>query len=163
MTDFSLYCLMFAQKPCIPIDILFGTNTTDLKGKTSTKYVENLKWRIEWAYKATNEVVKKEQEWNKWHYDHRARYTQLNVCDKVLLKCTAFKGKHKIQDRWENTIYEIVEQPLGKISVFKIKAMEGDDKMKVVYRNLLLPIFSDPSDQTRESDTKSMVDQTVSV
>ena len=40
--------------------------------------------------------------------------------------------------------------------------MEGDDKTKVVHRNLLLPLFSDPSDQTSKSDTKSVVDQTVS-
>ena len=40
--------------------------------------------------------------------------------------------------------------------------MEGDDKTKVVHRNLLLPPFSDPSDQTSKSDNKSMVDQTVS-
>ena len=32
--------------------------------------------------------------------------------------------------------------------VFKIKLMEGDDKMKVVHLNLLLPLFSDPSDHT---------------
>ena len=86
----------------------------------------------------------------------------MNVGDKVLLKCTAFKGKHEIQDQWENTIYKVIEQPLGKLPVFKIQSMEGDDKTKVVYRNLLLPLFSDPSDQTNESDNKSMVDQTVS-
>ena len=40
--------------------------------------------------------------------------------------------------------------------------MEGENKMKVVHRNLLLPLFSDPSDHTSELDTKSMVDQTVS-
>ena len=34
--------------------------------------------------------------------------------------------------------------------------------MKVVHRNLLLLLFSDPSDQTSKLDTKSMVDQTVS-
>ena len=34
--------------------------------------------------------------------------------------------------------------------------------MKVVHKNLLLPLFYDPSDQTSESDNKSMVDQTVS-
>ena len=84
------------------------------------------------------------------------------VGDKVLLKCTTFKGKHKIQDQWENTIYEVIEQPLCKIPVFKIQSMEGDDKMKVVHRNLLLPLFSDPSDQTSKLDTKSLVDQTVS-
>ena len=41
--------------------------------------------------------------------------------------------------------------------------MEGDGKMRVVHRNLLLPLFSDPSDQTSKSDTKPMVHQTVSV
>ena len=35
--------------------------------------------------------------------------------------------------------------------------------MKVVHRKLLLPLFSDPSDQTSKSDTKSMVNQTVSM
>ena len=33
------------------------------------------------------------------------------VGDKVLLRCTAFKGKHKIQDHWVNNIYEVVGQP----------------------------------------------------
>ena len=39
---------------------------------------------------------------------------------------------------------------------------EGDDNMKVVHRNLLLPLFSDPSGQTSKLDNKSVVDQTVS-
>ena len=43
MTDFSPYYLLFGRKLCLPIDKLFGTNTADLKGNTSTKYVENLK------------------------------------------------------------------------------------------------------------------------
>ena len=43
---------------------------------------------------------------------------KLMVGDKVLLKYTAFKGKHKIQDWWENTIYEVVGQPIGKTPVF---------------------------------------------
>ena len=36
--------------------------------------------------------------------------------------------------------------------------MEDDDKEKVVHRNLLLPLFSDPSDQTGELDNKSPAD-----
>ena len=108
-TDFSLHYLMFGRKPCLPIDILFGTNTAEMKGNTSAKYVENLKQRLEWPYKTANVVVKKEQEWNKQHYDWKVSCTQLNVGDKVLLKCTAFKGKHKIQDRWDNIIYEVVK------------------------------------------------------
>ena len=152
---------MFGRKPHVPIDLLFGTNTADLRGN-STTYIENLKGRIEWAYKIANGVVKKEQERNKQQYDCKVRCAKLKVGNKVSLKCTAFKGKHNIQNQWENTIHEVIEQPLGKIPVFRIQSMEGDDKTKVVHRNLLLPLFSDPSDQTSKLDNKSMVYQTVS-
>ena len=82
------------------------------------------------------------------------------VGHKVLLRCTAFKGKHKIQDHWEHTIYEVTEQPFGKIPVFKIKSAEGDDDgVKIVHRNLLLPLYSHPLDQTGELDNnRSLVD-----
>ena len=56
-------------------------------------------------------LLKKEQ--NKQHCHCKVRCAQLKVGHKVLLKHTAFKGKHKIQDRWEKTIYEVTEQPLG--------------------------------------------------
>ena len=49
-TGFSPYYLLFGQKPCLPIDLIFGTNTADLKGNSIT-YVKNLKTRMEWAYK----------------------------------------------------------------------------------------------------------------
>ena len=55
---------MFGRKPHLPIHMLFGTNTDDLRGN-STTYIQNLKQRIEWVYKTANEVVKKEQERNK--------------------------------------------------------------------------------------------------
>ena len=88
------------------------------------------------------------------------RCAKLKVGDKVLLRHTAFKGKHKIQDRWEYIIYEVIEQPVGKMPVFKVKPIEGDGKMKVVHRNLLLPLSSD---HTSKLDTESMVDQAVNM
>ena len=42
-TDFTPHYLMFGRKLHLPIDILFGTNTADLKGNTSTNYVKKLK------------------------------------------------------------------------------------------------------------------------
>ena len=56
------------------------------------------------------------------------------------------------------TNYKVIEQPIGKMSVFKIKSMEGDDKIKVVHWNLLLPLFSY---HTNVLDMESMADQTV--
>ena len=43
------------------------------------------------------------------------------VGDTVLLWCTAYKGKHKIEEWWEDTIYEVIEQPFKNMPVFKIK------------------------------------------
>ena len=45
------------------------------------------------------------------------------IGDTVLLQYTAYKGKHKIQDWWENTVYEVVGQPFKNMPVFKIKPL----------------------------------------
>ena len=87
---------MFGWKPYLPTDLLFGMNTADLKDNSIT-YIEKLKKKIEWAYQTANEAIKKEQERNKQQYDHKVRCTKLMVGDKILLRHTAFKGKHKIQ------------------------------------------------------------------
>ena len=55
------------------------------------------------------------------------------VGDKVLLRCTAYKGKHKIQDHWKDTIYEVVEQPFENMPVFKIKSQGDDNRVKMVH------------------------------
>ena len=118
---FSPYYLMFGCKPHFPIDLIFGTNTANLRCSSIT-YIENLKKRMAWVYQTTNDVIKKEQERNKQHYDCKVLCTMLMVGDKVSLRYTAYKGKHKIQDHWEDTIYEVVGQPFENMPVFKIKS-----------------------------------------
>ena len=63
-TGFSLYYLMFGCKPHLPIDLIFGTNLAGLKGNHIT-YIENLKKGMTWACEIANDIVQKEQEWNK--------------------------------------------------------------------------------------------------
>ena len=76
-----------------------------MNGATSTKFVQQLCERLKWAYKTVQYVIEKENQRHKWNYDHKIECTQLGVHDQVLLKRTAFKGKHKIQDHWENIMY----------------------------------------------------------
>ena len=45
------------------------------------------------------------------------------VGDTVPLQHTTYQGKQKIQDRWENTVYEVIEQPFKNVPVFKIKPL----------------------------------------
>ena len=74
------------------------------------------------------------------------------VGDTALLQCTAYRGKHKIQDWLEDTIYKVIEQPFKNMPVFKIKPQGGDNRVKIVHRNLLLPLLSDPLDHAGALD-----------
>ena len=64
LMGFSPYYLMFGYKQHLPIYLIFGTNTVDLKGNSIT-YIENLKKRMAWAYQTANDAIKKEQKRNK--------------------------------------------------------------------------------------------------
>ena len=139
----SPYYLMFGCKLHLPIDLIFGTNLTDLKGNHST-YIENLKKRMAWAYmkllmtlfrrnrKGTNDIMTAK-------FNVQSSWSVIQV----LLQHTTYKGKHKIQDWWENTIYEVVESTIQKHASFQNQTFgRDDDRVKIVHRNLLLPLLS---------------------
>ena len=63
----------------------------------------------------------------------------MGIGDLVLVKKTAWKGKHKIQDRWESDEYQVIEQPTPGIPVYKVKCIAGG-RTRVLHHNLLLPL-----------------------
>ena len=91
-----------------------------------------------WNDKTAQHVIEKENQRHKQNYDHKIRCTQLGVGDIVLLMRTAFKGKHKIQDHWEDTVYHVEGQPYASLPVFKIIPVAGEGKVTIVHGNLLL-------------------------
>ena len=72
-------------------------------------------------------------------YNLRCRGATLSVGDLVLVKQTAWKGRHKIQDRWEDREYQVVDQPTPGIPLYTVKSLVGG-QTKVLHRNLLLPL-----------------------
>ena len=69
----------------------------------------------------------------------KCRGATLDVGDLVLVKQTAWKGRHKIQDRWESGEYQVVGQPTPGVPVYTVKRITGG-KTRVLHRNLLLPL-----------------------
>ena len=69
----------------------------------------------------------------------KCRGATLDVGDLVLVKQTVWKGRYKIQDRWESGEYQVVGQPTPGVPVYTVKRIAGD-KTKVLHRNLLLPL-----------------------
>ena len=58
----------------------------------------------------------------------------------VLVKKFGFRGKHKIQDRWENHVYEVLESYHSSPLVFRIRREDGTGNVRVLYSNLLVPL-----------------------
>ena len=63
----------------------------------------------------------------------------MDIGDLVLVKKTAWKGKHKIQDRWESDEYQVIAQPTPGIPVYKVKCIAWG-RTRVLHHSLLLPL-----------------------
>ena len=84
-------------------------------------------------------MASKQQARHKGLYDRKCRGATLDVGDLVLVKQTAWKGRHKIQDCWEEEEYQVVDQPTPGVPVFVVKSIAGG-RPRVLHRNLLLPL-----------------------
>ena len=84
-------------------------------------------------------MAQKQQARHRGLYNLKCRGATLSVGDLVLVKQTAWKGRHKIQDRWEDREYQVVDQPTPGIPVYTVKSPAGGQTMGL-HRNLLLPL-----------------------
>ena len=93
----------------------------------------------------------KESERQKRYYDLKVRCAPLQTGDIVIPRLKAFRGKSKLQDRWDSTLYEVIEVPYAGIPVFKIRKLDDPDaEPRVLHRNLLQPIWQiEPTEDTR--------------
>ena len=84
-------------------------------------------------------MASRQQARHKGLYDRKCRGATLDIWDLVLVKQTAWKGRHKIQDHWEEEEYQLVDQPTSCVPVYVVESIVGD-RPRVLHRNLLLPL-----------------------
>ena len=84
----------------------------------------------------------KEAKRHKCNYDKKGRAAALEVGDMVLVCVTAFKGQHKMQDRWENREYVVEKWPYPDLPVYVVCPRDGEGHSQTLHRNYLLPISS---------------------
>ena len=153
-TKISPHELMFGGKPRLPIDSLFETPVQKEASKTTKDYIDGLKKRM----KETQDLVKKVSDQARTRmkegYDKKVRSARIHIGDKVLVKILKFDGKHKIEDKYEDTIYTVTDQPIQDISVFDVQSDEG--VIKRLHRNHLLFFLSF---MDHETDTEETVDK----
>ena len=161
-TTYSPYFLMFGRQPRLPIDFKMGLPVDILGDSCSkTRYVQKLKQRLNFAYKKAKEMSQKQAQKYKSSYDKKVKGSQLKENDIVLVKRVAWKGRHKIQNKWEPSEYIVVEQPNLKVPLYKVKSLE-DNKIRVLHRNMLLLLgvkFIPEDESEQDSEEEPEFDQ----
>ena len=139
-TGYSPYYLLFGRDPRLPIDVEFGLKRGNQQGPPSmSNYVTQLRRRLRLAHKKAKQVAGRQQARHKGLYDRRCKGAALDLGDLVLVKKTAWKGRHKIQDRWESGEYQVIGQPYPGIPVYEVKCVPGG-RTRVLHHNLFLPL-----------------------
>ena len=139
-TGFSSYYLLFGREPRLPVDVEFGLQRGSQKGSLGeSSYISQLKRSLRFANNKAKQMAKRQQAKYRELYDQKCRGAELKVGDLVLVKQTAWKGRHKIWDRWESEEYQVVGQPSPGVPVYTVKSVAGG-MTRVLHRNLLLPL-----------------------
>ena len=135
-TNYSPFYLMFGRCPRLPIDIFLGIPEQDGLHATANKIRENLAA----AYKVASDSAKLARVTQAKGYNRKVRGNKVEIGDFVLVKNVNLKGKHKLADKWNSTLYMITSQPNIDIPVFVVSAEDGSGE-RVLHRNMLLPLI----------------------
>ena len=101
------------------MDVEFGLQRGGQKGSLGeSSYVSQLKRILRFAHNKAKQMAKRQQARHRKLYDQKCRYPDLEVGDLVLVKQTAWKGRHKIWDRWKYEEYQVVGQPTPGVPVY---------------------------------------------
>ena len=130
---------------CSPKDVELGVMTPDWTTTTTQNMFHNWKIALNGPFREA-EVNDKEIQWHKKNYDCNIWCTWLEACDLVLVHQWAFKGKHKIKDRWENIPYKVLAKVNPGHLVYKVRN-DGEDHVRILHHNMLLPLVA-PEDST---------------
>ena len=104
-----------------------------------SNFVSQLRRQLKFAHNKAKQVASKQQARHKGLYDMKCRGATLDIGDLVLVKQTAWQGRHKIQDCWVEEEYQVVDQPTSGVPVYVVKSLAGG-RPRVLHRNLLLPL-----------------------
>ncbi|MCG8044919.1 MAG: RNase H-like domain-containing protein [Candidatus Thiodiazotropha endolucinida] len=144
-TGYSPYFLMFGRHPRLAIDAYLGITSPEESAIVSQDhYATKLKKRLQFAYKVASKEAQKTANKNKANYDVRVREATLDIGDRVLIRQVAFKGRHKISDKWVKEPYIITDIPVSGIPVFKVQKESDSSDTKTLHRNMLLPFSAIP-------------------
>ncbi|KAL2087303.1 hypothetical protein ACEWY4_018362 [Coilia grayii] len=151
-TGYAPFYLMYGRVPRLPVDMVFRQVLKDPVVSDYNTYAGKLMASLNVAATIAQQHAKKQQQRQADGYNKRARGTHLNVGDRVLLANKAERGKRKLADKWEPTIYTVTDRN-PQTHVYKLRDESG--RTKVVHHNLMLDVSFLPITQPTSEDLDS--------
>jgi hypothetical protein len=100
--------LLIGHNPKLPGDFLLGTNQSDDSDVPLEESIDAHQKRLRYAYGKAEERTNNRAEYRKTVHDHKRFNPELCVGDKIYIRNRGVRGRNKIQDTWDSTIYRVL-------------------------------------------------------
>jgi hypothetical protein len=107
-TGYSPYYLLFGHNPKLPVDFLLRTHQSDDSDVPLEELIDAHQKRLRYAYGKAEERTNDRAEYRKTVHDHKRFNPELCVGDKIYIRNRGIRGRNKIQDTWDSTIYRVL-------------------------------------------------------
>ena len=118
----------------------FGVSPDGFTNTDHVKYVKGLREQLTRAYQLASDASAKSAHANKTRRDRRVQGNGLQSGDRVLVRNLGLKGKQKLADQWDSTVYIVTEQISPDMPVYRVKPEMESGRVRTLHRNILLPI-----------------------
>ncbi|KAL7851923.1 hypothetical protein SRHO_G00177080 [Serrasalmus rhombeus] len=149
-TGFPPFFLMFGRTPHLPVDVMFESVLLDDETVDVDRYVQSLGEDLREAMSLAQMHAKRQQNKQAENYNRNCKGQSLDVGDRVLLVNKGERGKKKLADHWENTVYVVVSMN-ESLNIYSIRN-PSTGRTKTVHRNLLMPVNFLPVPSWGESE-----------
>ena len=147
-TGFSPHFLMFGRESKLPIDLVFqNVDQGEIQEQTHEQFAIEWEKSMKEAFEIARENIGKSANYNKKHYDQKAKTVEILVGDLVLVKNVRKRGggKGKLRSYWEEAIFKVTEV-YENISVYVLQNLKKKTDVRKLHRNKLMKVEDLPVD-----------------
>ncbi len=131
------YYLMFGREPRLPIDFVLGVEAEEEGESSVEEWVREHQELLEGAYDHVRRRLESRRQLR--DQSHESKVTDTGIEEGVLVytRNHAVKGRNKIQDTWDSTLYRVVQQPKEWGAPYSIVPVNQDGPVRQVHRTEL--------------------------